>query len=138
VTKHIASGLAAKLSTGMLLLDIEKAFDWVWHDALRHKLLGYRYSIVYIKLIWSFLTDRKFCITVAGERPAECEVPSGVPQGAVFSPTLFNIFTSDFPTFLVYKAIFHPDYPSSPAWMCLLDIFLILAKMSRGSVKDLI
>jgi hypothetical protein len=36
MTKHIASGLAAKLSTGMLLLDVEKAFDCVWHDALLH------------------------------------------------------------------------------------------------------
>jgi hypothetical protein len=54
VTKHIASGLAAKLSTGMLLLNYQKAFDCVW----LHKLLEYRFFMVYIKLIWSFLTDR--------------------------------------------------------------------------------
>jgi hypothetical protein len=55
--------------------------------------------MVCIKLIWSFLTDRKFYATVAAEKSAECWVPSRVPQGAVVSPTLFNIFTSDFPTF---------------------------------------
>jgi hypothetical protein len=82
----------------MLLLDVEKACDYMWHDALLHKFLEYRFSMVYTKLIWSFLTDRKFYVTVAGERSAECEVPSGVPQGAVLSPTLFNIFTSDFTT----------------------------------------
>jgi hypothetical protein len=98
VTKHIAFGLAAKLSTGMLLLDIEKAFDCVWLDALLHKLLGYRFHVVYIKLIWSFITDRTFYFTVAGERSAECGFLSGVPQSAVLSPTLFAIFTSDFPT----------------------------------------
>jgi hypothetical protein len=53
---------------------------------------------VYIKHIWFFLTDRQCYVTVAGERSAERGVPSGVPQGAVLSPTLFNIFTSDFPT----------------------------------------
>jgi hypothetical protein len=29
LTKHVGSGLAAKLSTGMLLLDVEKAFKCV-------------------------------------------------------------------------------------------------------------
>jgi hypothetical protein len=58
VTKHIASGLAAKLSTVMLMLDVEKAFDCVWHDALLHKLLERRFSMVYMKLIWSFLGER--------------------------------------------------------------------------------
>jgi hypothetical protein len=33
VTKHITSGLAAKLSTGMLLLNVKMAFDCVCHDA---------------------------------------------------------------------------------------------------------
>jgi hypothetical protein len=93
----------------MLLLDVEKAFDCVWHDALLHKLLGYRFHMVYIKLIW-FLTDRKFYVTVAGERSAECGVPSGVPQGAVLSPTLFNVFTSDFPALNdVQLALFADD-----------------------------
>jgi hypothetical protein len=80
-----------------LLLDVEKAFNCVLHDALLHKLLEYCFPMVNIKQIWSFLTDRKFYVTVAGERSAECGIPSGVPHGAVLSQTLFNIFTSDFP-----------------------------------------
>jgi hypothetical protein len=68
-----------------------------WHDALLHKLLGYRFPMVCIKLIWYFFTDQKSYVTVACERSAQCGVPSGVPQGAVFSATLF---TSDFSTLL--------------------------------------
>jgi hypothetical protein len=64
--------------------------------ALLHKLLEYRFPMVYINFIWSFLTDQKFYVTVAGERSAECGVLSGVPQGAFHTPILFKIFTSDF------------------------------------------
>jgi hypothetical protein len=82
----------------------------VWHDVLLHKLLGYRFPMMYIKLIWSFLTDRKFYFTVAGERSAECGVPSGVPHDALLPPTLFNIFTSNFSTLTdVQLALFADD-----------------------------
>jgi hypothetical protein len=72
--------------------------------------IPFSFPMVYIKLIWSFLTDQTFYVTVAGERSAECGVPSGVPQGAVLSPTLFNRFSSDFSTLTdVQLALFADD-----------------------------
>jgi hypothetical protein len=89
---------------------LKGAFDFVWHDALFHKLLEYRFLLVYIKLICSFLTDRKIYVTVSGERSAECWFLSEVPQGAVLSPTFFNLFTSDFSTLTgVQLALFADD-----------------------------
>jgi retron-type reverse transcriptase len=77
-------------------MNVEKAFDC---GMIRFFIIFWNtLSMVYIKLIWTFLTDRKLHVTVAGERSAECMVPSGVPQGALLSPLLFNIFTSDFQT----------------------------------------
>jgi hypothetical protein len=89
--------------------EVKKAFNCVWHDDLLHKLLECCFPMVFIKLIWSFLTDRKFYVTVAGERPAECGVPSGVPQGAVLFPSFFNILTSDFPTLTDVQLALFPD-----------------------------
>jgi hypothetical protein len=75
---------------------------------LLHKLTVFLWCI--IKLIWSFSTDRKFYVAVAGERSAKFWVRSGVPQGAVLSPTLFNILTSDFTTLTdVQLALFADD-----------------------------
>jgi hypothetical protein len=75
------------------------------------RLLKCRFPMVYITLIWTFLTVRKLYVPVARDRSAEeCEVFSGVPQGVVLSPTLFSIFTSDFRTLTdVQLALFADD-----------------------------
>jgi hypothetical protein len=94
---------------GMLLLDVEQTFNCEWHDALLHKLLEYRFLMVY-KAHLVLLDWPKFYVIVAGEGSGECGVPSGVPQGAILSATLFNIFTSDFPTLTdVQLAVFADD-----------------------------
>jgi Reverse transcriptase (RNA-dependent DNA polymerase) len=106
MTYLIKSGL----STGLLLLDVEKAFDRVWHGALLHKMLNFNFRMIWVKIIMSFLSDRTFFVTISGVRSMECDIPSGVAQGAVLSPTLFNIFTSDFPELdEVHLALFADD-----------------------------
>jgi hypothetical protein len=52
----------------MLLLDVEKAFDCVLHDALLHELLECRFPMLYVKLIWSFLTDQNLYVTITAVR----------------------------------------------------------------------
>lgn len=95
VTKMINAGFEAKKSTGMVLLDVEKAYDTVWHDAVIRKLHVSRCPIYFVKLVQSFLTQRQFQITVNGTLSGCHSIPFGLPQGSVLSPTLYNVFTSD-------------------------------------------
>jgi hypothetical protein len=60
VVKYIKSGLRTKLSTGLLLFDVEKAFDCVWHGALLHKMLNFNFPMIWTKIIMSFLSGRTF------------------------------------------------------------------------------
>jgi hypothetical protein len=82
----------------MLLLDVKRAFDSVWHDALLHKLILRGCNIFLVRIIYSFLNDCTFQVSVGKSKSSVYNIPYGVPQGAVLSPTLFNFFTSDAPT----------------------------------------
>jgi hypothetical protein len=84
-------------STAMVMLDVEKVFDSVWHDALVHKLLSNALPMYQVKMIKSFLENRISYVTVDGEASDVHKVPAGVPQGSPLSPFLFNLFINGMP-----------------------------------------
>lgn len=85
-------------STGMFLIDMEKAFDTVWHNGLLYKLSKFGAPIYLIKLIASFLRDRNFVVDVNGTKSTPKAMPAGLAQGSVLSPLLWTVFTSDLKT----------------------------------------
>jgi type II secretory pathway component PulC len=52
------------MSTADVVMDIEKAFDTTWHLDLLYKLSNLKISIILIKLVSSFLSQRKFSVSV--------------------------------------------------------------------------
>ena len=79
----------------VVALDISKAFDRVWHKALLAKLPAYGSTPSFCKLISNFLSNCFISVVVNGSTSASFPVSSGVPQGSVFSPTLFLLFIND-------------------------------------------
>lgn len=97
VTQFIKERLRLKKATGMILLDIAKAFDSVCHLALVLKLLRYNLPNKLCHLIADFLKDRTFRVKLNSVHSEWRPVQAGVPQGALLSPLLYAIFTSDMP-----------------------------------------
>jgi hypothetical protein len=54
---HITLNLNNNMSTAVVFMDIEKAFNMAWHISLPYKLLELKFLISLIKLIGSFLRE---------------------------------------------------------------------------------
>ena len=95
IFKKQKSAVDNRKSFGALLTDLSEAFDRLSHELLLAKLHACGFSIAGLRLIHSYLADRRQRTKINMSNSSWEEIVFGVPQGSILGPLLFNIFQRD-------------------------------------------
>ena len=95
LTDYIRQQSSRGLYTGMIMLDLQKAFDTVDHNILCEKLKVM--GVDSVEWFSSYLSGRSQTVNVNETFSDILPITCGVPQGSILGPLLFLCYVNDMP-----------------------------------------
>ena len=97
LSDRIIQGFENRMFTGMILIDLQKAFDTIDHEFFLENMkhLGLADSVIF--WLRSYLTNRTFFVNIGKETSSPGELSCGVSQGSILSPLIFLLYVNDMP-----------------------------------------
>ena len=91
----ILKGFDKDLMTGMILIDLQKAFDTIDHDVLLQSFYALGFSKHTINWFQSHLSKRLFLVNLGNIFSQPAPVSRGIPQDSILGPLLFLLRISN-------------------------------------------
>ena len=98
VTNRLLQNIDRGRLTGMIFLDLTKAFDTIDHDVMLNKLLDLGFSDTALVWFRAYLSNRTQSVRVNGVLSDPQSIEFGVPQGSLLGPLLFITYINDLPS----------------------------------------
>ena len=109
LSDKILKGFDSGLFTGMVLIDIRKAFDTINHDILLNKMYCFGFSEEVVSWFRSYLSQRQFKVNINEVFSDPALVTCGVPQGSILGPLLFLLYVNDIPQSVECELLLYAD-----------------------------
>lgn len=97
IATTLEEGKKKSWTTGVVLLDVSRAFDAVRHDKILAALCRCGVTGRTLRYVEAFLRDRTASVSASGETSSPRSLTCGVPQGSVLSPLLFSVALAALP-----------------------------------------
>ena len=109
LNNKIATGFESGLFTGMILIDLQKAFDTINHDILINKMEYFGFSKEASLWFKSYLSNRKFIVHINKSCSEPGDLLCGVPQGSILGSLLFLLYINDMPQAVDCELLLYAD-----------------------------
>ena len=125
------SAVDKRKSFGALLTDLSKAYDCLSRELLLAKLHAYGFSIAALRLIYSYLSNRKQRTKVNLPYSPREDILFGVPQRSILGPLLFNIFLCDL-FFIINETDFASYADDNTSYRTANTVDEVIQSVERG------